>query len=451
MEKLRRIVNKIAYTPISKSHTLSPLYLSLIPILFISSKFYNISLFVRRTLYHFNILPKHKLPVPVISVGNLTWGGNGKTPMVEFIANLFLNHVRVSPLILTRLYCEGYGGADEARMLERHFDGTSVKVGVGANRATTAASFIHRYGLICPTEASCFEKPIPESGVVSDKIGVAILDDGMQHISMLRDFELVMVNALSPWGNHQLLPFGPLREPLTSLSRVDAAVIHHADMVSDQSLSVIKSTILEVNPLLPIYLSAMIPSHFLKAPNISCRLPLGLLVDKTVLCVSAIGSPNSFVQRIQKMGPLFIDRVDYSDHHQFQNKDIEMIKARLEDLKSKFGMKPIVVVTEKDYDRDSEILCRLDPFDVLVLCCKLQIIPHNSCSEDSFKKLLIGSLSKDLRIIGKSWRTARPVPSTSTTCFSSEGEKHDTLSLIDWIMRSSLVHLLDWLMAVDAF
>ncbi|KAL8264287.1 hypothetical protein R6Q59_022417 [Mikania micrantha] len=315
MEKLRRIVHQIAYTPKSQSpSTLSPLHLSLIPLLFLSSSLYKIIISFRHTLHQFGFIREHRLPVPVISIGNLTWGGNGKTPMVEFIANWLANDVGISPLILTR------------------------------------------------------------------------------HLSMSRDLEIVMVNALSPWGNHHLLPYGPLREPLASFTRADAAVIHHADMVPYESLSLIESKILNVNRFLPIYLSAMTPSHFFKAPNSICQLHVGVIFGKTVLCVSAIGSPNSFVQKIEKMGPLYIDRMDYSDHHQFQEKDIKMIKARLEELNIKFGSKPTIIVTEKDYDRDSKILGGLDPFEVLVLCCKLQILNHNGCSKDSFKKLLTRSL-----------------------------------------------------------
>ncbi|KAK1430948.1 hypothetical protein QVD17_14087 [Tagetes erecta] len=389
MEKLRRIINQIAYTPTSQSlSTLPPLHFPFIPLLFLSSSLYKLIISFRHTLYHLNFIHKHRLPVPVISVGNLTWGGNGKTPMVEFVANWFANEVRVSPLILTR----GYGGADEAKMLQRHFNGTSVKIGVGANRAATAASFLNKHGFIYPFDIACFEESVQKSRVVSEKIGVAILDDGMQHKSMFRDLEIVMVNALSPWGNCHLLPYGPLREPLTSFNRADAAVIHHADMVPEESLSIIESEILDVNRFLPIYLSAMTPSHFFKAGNTSCQLRLGVIYGKSVLCVSAIGSPSSFVQKIEKMGPLYVDRLDYSDHHQFQEEDIKMIKARLEYLSYKFGSKPTIVMTEKDYDRDSKILGGFDPYDVLVLCCKLRILNHSGCSEDSFKKLLIRSM-----------------------------------------------------------
>ncbi|XP_076897078.1 putative tetraacyldisaccharide 4'-kinase, mitochondrial [Bidens hawaiensis] len=283
-------------------------------------------------------------------------------------------------------------------MLQRHFSGTSVKIGVDANRAATAASFLHIHGFINPLDIACFEKLVPKTRVVSDKIGVAILDDGMQHITVSRDFELVTVNASSPWGNKHLLPYGPLREPLTSFDRADAVVIHHADMVPNERLSEIESKILDMNRFISIYRSAMTPARFFKASNMSCKLHLGVICEKIVLCVSAIGSPNSFVQKIAKMGASYVDRLDYSDHHQFQDEDIKMIKARLENLKNKYGSKPTVVVTEKDYDRDSKILGRLDPFEVLVLCCKLQILDHNGCSEESFKKLLTRSLSSTGKI-----------------------------------------------------
>lgn len=83
-------------------------------------------------------------------------------------------------LTFCRYGWQGYGGADEAKMLQRHFDGTSVKIGMGANRAATATSFLHRHGFISPFDITCLEKPATKSPVVSDKIGVAILDDGMQ-------------------------------------------------------------------------------------------------------------------------------------------------------------------------------------------------------------------------------------------------------------------------------
>ncbi|KAK4714918.1 hypothetical protein R3W88_020825 [Solanum pinnatisectum] len=390
MEKLRKMVNQIAYTPPQdRLRTLSTLQFSLIPLLSLASTLYGFALPLRLRLYHLGLLHKDRLPVPVISVGNLTWGGNGKTPMVEFLA-VWLAAAGSSPLILTR----GYGGADEAKMLQRHLAGTPVKIGVGANRANTAACFLKRYGCIslCKHGDSDFEKHFSDNKQgncsYSDQIGVAILDDGMQHISLWRDIEIVMVNAMIPWGNHQLIPLGPLREPLTALTRADIVVIHHADMVSKKDVEAIASEVRKVKNSLPIFLSRLTPLYFLKAGNMSCKLALMDIHNTLVLCISAIGSADSFVERMKKLEPAYVDRLDFSDHHLFQAKDIDMIRLRLRNLQSEFAMKPVVVVTEKDYDRAPEVLTYLDPYEVLVLCSSLQILPHNGNTEESFKKCL---------------------------------------------------------------
>ncbi|XP_019240258.1 PREDICTED: probable tetraacyldisaccharide 4'-kinase, mitochondrial isoform X1 [Nicotiana attenuata] len=390
MEKLRKMVNQIAYTPPQERfYTLSALQLSLIPLLSLASTLYGFALPLRHRLYQLGLLHTDRLPVPVISVGNLTWGGNGKTPMVEFLA-LWLAAAGISPLILTR----GYGGADEAKMLQRHLYGTPVKIGVGANRAVTAASFLKRYGHISPCKhgntdlGRLFSDNKKGNSSCCDQIGVAILDDGMQHISLWRDVEIVMVNAMIPWGNHQLIPLGPLREPLTALARADIVVIHHANLISEKDVEAIASEMRTVKNSLPIFLSRLAPLYFLKARNMSHKLALMDICSTLVLCVSAIGSAESFVETIKKLGPTYVDRLDFSDHHLFQAKDIDMIRMRLRNLQSDFAMKPIVVVTEKDYDRAPEVLTYLDPYEVLVLCSCLQILPHKGSTEETFKKCL---------------------------------------------------------------
>ncbi|XP_019240260.1 PREDICTED: probable tetraacyldisaccharide 4'-kinase, mitochondrial isoform X3 [Nicotiana attenuata] len=340
MEKLRKMVNQIAYTPPQERfYTLSALQLSLIPLLSLASTLYGFALPLRHRLYQLGLLHTDRLPVPVISVGNLTWGGNGKTPMVEFLA-LWLAAAGISPLILTR----GYGGADEAKMLQRHLYGTPVKIGVGANRAVTAASFLKRYGHISPCKhgntdlGRLFSDNKKGNSSCCDQIGVAILDDGMQ--------------------------------------------------ISEKDVEAIASEMRTVKNSLPIFLSRLAPLYFLKARNMSHKLALMDICSTLVLCVSAIGSAESFVETIKKLGPTYVDRLDFSDHHLFQAKDIDMIRMRLRNLQSDFAMKPIVVVTEKDYDRAPEVLTYLDPYEVLVLCSCLQILPHKGSTEETFKKCL---------------------------------------------------------------
>lgn len=197
-----------------------------------------------------------------------------------------------------------------------------------------------------------------------------------------------MVNGLMPWGNRKLLPLGPLREPLMALKRADIAVVHHADLISEQNLKDIELEMRDIKKSLSIFFTRMAPSYLFEVGNINSKIPLTAVCNANVLCVSAIGSANAFVQSLQKLGPCSVNRLDFNDHHSFQARDIEMIKKKLEELEGKFNPKPIVVVTEKDYDRDPEILMHLEAYKVLVLCSKLQIIPCRGCTEDSFKLLL---------------------------------------------------------------
>ncbi|XP_020230586.1 probable tetraacyldisaccharide 4'-kinase, mitochondrial isoform X2 [Cajanus cajan] len=378
MEKLRRVVNEIAY-----AHTLSrlsPLHRSLVPFLSVASKLYQLALSLRHSLYQRRFFQVHRLPVPVISVGNLSWGGNGKTPMVEFIALCF-SRSGISPLVLSR----GYGGGDEVNMLRRHLLGTTTKFGVGANRAAVASHFIQKYGCIDIGKSSWHDRQYVDwkvqDSLDSEKIGVVVLDDAMQHWSLWRDLDIVMVNGLTLWGNLQLLPRGPLREPLTALRRADA-------IVSEHTLKEIESMVLGIKKSVPIFLTKMDPTYLFEVGIINAKIPLTALREATILCVSAIGSAEPFVKQIQKMGALYVDRIDFSDHHIFHARDIEMIRAKLGELEGKFGSKPIVVITEKDYDRDPEILRQLYPFKVFVLCSALKVLPCRGSTEDSFKKFL---------------------------------------------------------------
>ncbi|CAL0301823.1 unnamed protein product [Lupinus luteus] len=378
MEKLRRMVNEIANTH-NKAH-LSPLHRSLVPLLFVSSSLYKLALSLRHFLYQNGLFPIHHLEVPVISVGNLSWGGNGKTPMVEFIS-LWLAHSGISPLILSR----GYGGGDEIKMLQRHLLGTPIKLGVGANRAAVACHFIQKYGYIDTRKSSWYEK---QDSLDSGKIGVVVLDDAMQHWSLRRDLNIVMVNGLTFRGNLQLLPLGPLREPWTALRRADVVVIHHADLVSEHILKDIESMIERIKANIPIFLTKMDPTYLFEVGVMSAKISFTAIHKATILCLSAIGSAESFVKRIQKMGAFYVDRVDFSDHHAFLAKDIELIRAKLGELDNKFDSKPIVIITEKDYDRDPEIHKQLYPFKVFVLCSTLKVVPYRGGTEGSFKKFI---------------------------------------------------------------
>lgn len=210
-----------------------------------------------------------------------------------------------------------------------------------------------------------------------------------QHLRVQRDLEIVMVNALVPWGNHHLLPLGPLREPLTALCRADILVIHHADLVQERDIDALNSTIRKANKSAPIFFTKMTPIYFFPCRELSTTLSIGAVENAIVLCLSGIGHADSFIQSVKRMGPTFVDHLDFSDHHLFDLQDFEMVRARLEELESKFGAKPVAVVTEKDYDRSPEVVQGLKEYDVLVLCSRLQFVEYKKGNtENRFRKIV---------------------------------------------------------------
>lgn len=206
-----------------------------------------------------------------------------------------------------------------------------------------------------------------------------------QHWSLLRDVEIVMVNGLAPWGNTHFIPRGPMREPLSALGRADIVVIHNADLASQVQLKAVRSTIEDNAATCSVFYSRLAPSHIFEVKQPSRRLPLNVLNDKIVLCVSAIGCPNAFIHTVKEMGPLKIDRLDFSDHHFFNAHDLEIIQETVRSLMDQHGKDTIILVTEKDYDRDPEVLTTLDA-KVWVLSSSLQIMPHKEQGEDEFMR-----------------------------------------------------------------
>ncbi|KAK3124233.1 hypothetical protein QOZ80_7BG0583640 [Eleusine coracana subsp. coracana] len=387
-EKARQLIGRLAATPDAAVPRLPFLHRAFtLPLLSAAS----VALRLSQILSSSGLRRRHALPVPVVSVGNITWGGNGKTPMVEFLARAF-HRLGVSPLLLTR----GYAGGDEFRMLRRRLSDTSARIGVGANRAAVASSMLQKYGYI-PHSAAC-------NNLESGKIGVAILDDGMQHWSLLRDVEIVMVNGLAPWGNTHFIPRGPMREPLSAFARADIVVIHNADLASEEQLGAIKSKIEHNGAKCPVFYSGLTPSHIFEANQPSRRLPLNALKDKMVLCVSAIGCPDAFIHTVREIGPLKIERLDFSDHHFFSGHDLEKIQGTMRNIGNLHNEDTVVLVTEKDYDRDPEALRTL-AVKVWVLCSSLQIMPHKEHGEDEFmrkvKEIIAATVRKQSDLVDK--------------------------------------------------
>ena len=210
---------------------------------------------------------KRKLPKPVISVGNLTLGGTGKTPLLIRLIH-DLESMGLRPAILTRGYGGSCGGdsmgpeSDEVSLMREKCPG--VPIGVGANRFQSAERIMR-------------ESPID----------IFILDDGFQHWPLARQLDIVCVDASDPWGGGSMVPAGRLREPLSALSRANIVVLTRSELVSSESLATISSIVQEKMPSGVLFISRFV----------SKDLP-ETLRNKKVLAISALGNPEEIPQSV---------------------------------------------------------------------------------------------------------------------------------------------------------
>jgi tetraacyldisaccharide 4'-kinase len=259
------------------------------------------------------------LPAKVISVGNITVGGTGKTTLVEYIARRLKSQGH-TPAILSRGYKRGNSLGDEPRMLMRHLK--DVPVVVDADRIAGARRAIKEHGADC-----------------------LILDDGFQQWHIKKDLEIVAIDASNPFGNRQLLPRGILREPLSSLRRAQVLVLTKCNLSPE--LSSLKNALLRRNPLALIVESEHAVTGIALLGEMATALP-DSLSGKRVCLVSGIGDPDSFerVCALQKMQ--VVAHFRFPDHHAYSKDDFSGIARGMQEAGSQ-----VLVTTEKDAERAS--------------------------------------------------------------------------------------------------
>jgi tetraacyldisaccharide 4'-kinase len=257
----------------------------------------------------------HRLGRPTISVGNIATGGTGKTPIVRWLASALLGAGR-KPAVLMRGYKSVDGISDEQTVLARGL-GDSVPLIANPDRRAGAA-------------AAIAQAPLTD---------LFILDDGMQHRRVARDFELVLINAGEPFGLGRVFPRGFLREPLSGLGRADALVVTHADEVDADRLEQIERTLRQFNPFAPIF----------RADHVITGLEA--LAGKPFYAFCGIGSPESFFSQVAALGNC-VGRRAFADHHHYTAADLDDLNKA-----ARSAGAAILVTTEKDWAK----LSRLPP------------------------------------------------------------------------------------------
>lgn len=268
---------------------------------------YRIGVGARRLAYRTGLLPARHPGVPTVVIGNLTVGGTGKTPLVLWLAGR-LRTLGRRPGILLR----GYGGSARSARLVHAGDDAAV---VGDEAVLLA----RRTGCAVAVGA---HRPAAAALLVRSGCNVLIADDGLQHLALRRDLEIIMVDGSRGFGNGALLPAGPLREPPVRLRSGACVVLHGDDRhgVLPPGLAPLRMR-LEPLPL------RQLPGH--------AECGLDALGGARVHAVAGIGNPRRFFDQLRSLG---LDPVEHAfpDHHRFKARDLAFEDARP------------VVMTEKD-------------------------------------------------------------------------------------------------------
>lgn len=260
---------------------------------------------LRGALYDRSWLACERVDAAVISVGNLSVGGTGKTPMVAWLAREFERRGRRVG-IASRGYGVDSGPNDEARQLARELPGTPHVQ--NPDRARAARELIER------------------------GVDVVLLDDGFQHRRLGRDLDLVLIDATRPWGLPPdagsgepvcaFLPRGLLREHPAALARADLVVLTRADQASSADLVALRARIGELAPGVPVAVASHVPRRLASPFDGRDDLEPAALEGRTVELVSAIGNPESFERSVRELGAEVRAHRRFPDHHAYSKEDL---------------------------------------------------------------------------------------------------------------------------------
>ena len=299
---------------------------------------YRAAIALRDRAYRLGVLPTGRLPCPVISVGNLTLGGTGKTPTVELVART-LQELGAAPAVLSRGYgrttrgvqvvadrdailAEAHAGGDEPRLLAERLPG--VPVVVGENRYEAGRVAVERCGATA-----------------------LVLDDGFQHRTLAKDLEILVVSGRAPWGNARVFPRGMLREPLAGLRRAHAVLV--TNPAGPETVAEVTATVRRHHATAPV-LTARYELQDASEPLRGRRIPVRELAGRRLLAFAGLGSPEGFADTVDATGIRRVGFVEFPDHHWFTPGDVAEL-ARDARAAGAQGL----VTTEKDWVRMREL------------------------------------------------------------------------------------------------
>lgn len=284
---------------------------------------YRLTIVIRNRLFDRGWKAVHRSSVPVISVGNITTGGTGKTPIVAMVCQMLLE-AGTRPGIVSRGYRSVDGRAnDEKLVLNILCPGTPHEQNpdrVAAARQLTSTD---------TTDAT--------------SISAIVMDDGFQHRRLHRDLNIVLIDATNPFGYEHLLPRGLMREPLSSLRRADVVIITRSDLVDQTALQRIEQSVINVAPqLVGLILYVVFQPTSLRRRDGSTML-FNEASGMAVHLMAGIGNPDAFQTTVARTGMHVTETSWFPDHHHYSHADLEQVRK-----KAAASTATLIITTLKD-------------------------------------------------------------------------------------------------------
>ena len=308
--------------------------------------------------YHYLKKP-YFAKIPVISVGNITTGGTGKTPLVSWLID-FLQKQGFSPIVLTR----GYKSKGSGVRLLQNIAEKKEKISIYGDESAMLSFFHPQIPIIVSANRILGLKKFSHLG------NIAILDDGMQQLGIKKNLDIGLIDALLIFGNNKLIPSGVLREPLSALKRNDLFFLSRCNLQKNKAI--IKN-IINILPAKASY-TLDLQADYLLCSKTQKKKNLNNLKNKQIVLFSAIGNPKSFCYLVQEKlgkGEKIVKEFYFRDHFDYKKKNILKI------FNEKFNVSTIYITTMKDWVKILKWKNELPQFFVLRTKLKVSSVAVN--------------------------------------------------------------------------
>jgi tetraacyldisaccharide 4'-kinase len=353
-------LNQETYRNLVSGHT-SGLHAILLRVLFTFLSWpYALVVRLRNGLYSAGLFRAHKVNAAVISVGNLTVGGTGKTPLVAWLCRTMRERQRRCA-ILTRGY-------------------KTQKEELSDEPAVLAARCPNANVVVNPDRVAGAKQAISEHGAE-----VLLLDDGFQHRRLARDIDIVAIDATLPFGYGRLLPAGLLREPIAALRRANVVVITRCDQVSEERLAQIERQVRQVNPDVVIATSIHAPVN--AATCGGTEVGLEELRGKRVYAFCGLGNPEAFFDTVRHVGCVLVGWQSYDDHYAYTGASLSEIRRQASEHNADY-----IVTTQKDWTKITSLMPPENDPPIVYLAIEMEFISGSEQLTDLIDRVVDGKM-----------------------------------------------------------